>query len=331
MGQGISRARQRGRGVVATILLALVLGGALIGGLYWWSSRPAAQSAAPAAPTPATADAAPAITPAEAAPRAEAALRDQRMFAPPRDNAFELYLQVAAAQPDNVQARNAINDLFPYALLYIEERIAAGDVADVERMYGLMQRADADAPALPRLAAALDTLRSEEAQRQADADAAAARAQAVAAVAASAPVAAAPAPTPATNTPPPASAAPTRATPAPQATASTSPPAAAPAPVAAAPVAATTDQAVTPSSELPPVLQSPQARYPVIAMRRKLEGRVELAFTVLPDGSVSNVEVVQSEPDGVFDREAVSAMERWRFAPPQAQVRGRRVFDFRLD
>lgn len=79
------------------------------------------------------------------------------------------------------------------------------------------------------------------------------------------------------------------------------------------------------------MLSSAQARYPVIAMRRKLEGQVELAFTVRPDGSVDDVRVLSSEPDDVFDREAVAAMERWRFAPQPAESHGRRVFDFRLN
>lgn len=337
MEQGNSRARQQGRGVVATIALAAVLGGGLIGGLYWWSMQSASTEAVPA-PAPAAADtAAPDVPPAQAAQRAEAALQDQRMFAPPRDNAFELYLQVAAADSGNTPARNALNDLFPYALLYIEERLAAGDLADAERMYGLMQRADANAPALPRLASSLDTLRADIAQREADAAAVAAAPprgpQAGSASPAADPVAPAtqPAATPAvaatTPTAPPRAEAPAQqqTTPSPAAATST-----APTPVAAAPSPASAPITVNEDS-LPAVLSSAQPRYPVRATRRKLEGRVEVAFTVQPDGSVSSVRVLQSEPEGVFDREAVAAMERWRFAPKQTASQGRRVFDFRLN
>jgi protein TonB len=75
-----------------------------------------------------------------------------------------------------------------------------------------------------------------------------------------------------------------------------------------------------------------QPRYPPMAFRRKVEGYVEVQFTVLADGSVSDVSVVRSEPRAMFDREAISAMQKWKFqAVPGAEpVTGRRVFDFKM-
>lgn len=330
-----SRSRQRGIGVVATIVLALVLGIVLIGGLYWWSTRPAADAPAAGAATPAT-PAAPTEEPVavvipegDPAELAEKAMQEKRMFVPPGNNAFELYLRVADADPNNIQARNALGELFPYAVLFVEQRIAAGDVVDGERVVALMQRADAAAPALPRLTSALTDLRTRQTQqladterRAAEAAAAAEAARTAAATAAATPAAA---PPPVTTAPEPAP-----AEPEPQ------PVAAAPAPVEQTPPAAPAPATTAPQtpgqfSPLPAVVSSVQPDYPVRASRRRIEGRVELSFIVQPDGSVTDVAVVSSKPLGMFDREAIAAMERWRFAAQQNPSRGRRTFDFKLN
>lgn len=338
-----SLSRQRGAGVVGTIVLALVLGAILVGGLVWWSSRPApgvpaadapaAAGQAPAEPQPA----APAVPVAEAADRAAAAMQDKRMFVPPGDNAFELYLQVVDANPNAQQARNALTDLFPYALLYVEQRIAAGDVAEGERVLALMQRSDPNAPALPRIAAQLAEMRTQQAQAQADAERRAtdAAARAASASAAARPAATTPpAPAPQVAAPAtPAAAPPVAATTPPPAQAEVPPepaPAAAPAAAQPAPTAAA-PAPTTRAIGLPAVVSSAQPRYPVVAQRRKIEGRVELQFTVRTDGSVGNVRVLSSQPRGVFDREAVAAMERWRYAPSTTESTGQRAFDFKLD
>ena len=331
MKQGASLSRQRGRGVIATIVLAFVLGGGLIGGLYWWSTRPAAMVSAPAtAPPvateqPAAAASAPVGEPAE---RAETAMQQKRMFVPPGENAFELYLQVADADPDNIQARNALIELFPYAVLFVEQRIAAGDATDGERVLALMRRADASAPALPRLDSALAELRTEQATLLAEAERRAAE------TAARAATPEAPATVAASTPPPPAATAPVQTpVPAPAETASAPPPVAAVAPPTAPSTTQSAPAAARPAaaSGLPPVVSSVQPRYPAIATRRKIEGRVELQFSVSPDGRVGDVTVVSSDPPGVFDREAMAAMERWRFAPQAKGSSGRRVFDFKLN
>lgn len=343
MKQQTSLSRQRGISVVATIALAVILGIVLIAGLYWWSTRPA-EDATPAtgvatpATTPGTTPAAPTeepvavVVPAgDPAELAETAMQEKRMFVPPGNNAFELYLRVADADPDNIQARNALGELFPYAVLFVEQRIAAGDVVDGERVVALMQRADAAAPALPRLTSALADLRERQAQQLAETERRAAEAEAArqAAAAAAATAAATPAPAPAT-TPAESEPAPAVADPEPE------PVAAAPAPVEQAPTAAPPPApaaAATPTqfSPLPAVVSTVQPDYPVRASRRRIEGSVELSFVVQPDGSVTDVAVVSSKPLGMFDREAISAMERWRFAPQQNPSRGRRVFDFKLN
>ncbi len=55
--------------------------------------------------------------------------------------------------------------------------------------------------------------------------------------------------------------------------------------------------------------------YPADALRNHVEGWVELSFTVTETGSVRDVEVVDSQPHGVFDAAATEAVEGWRFRP----------------
>jgi TonB family protein len=46
-----------------------------------------------------------------------------------------------------------------------------------------------------------------------------------------------------------------------------------------------------------------------------VEGWVLLRFTVLPNGAVTDVEVQQSSPAGIFDASAVEALRQWKFEP----------------
>ena len=266
--------------------------------------------------------------------RADQAVKESQLFVPAGESAFEMYLRVLEQEPMQVRAKNALTDLFPYAVLYVEQRTSAGDLAESERVLGMMEEADENAPAVPRLQRGVAQLRDRvaaEAQRAADravaqaeaqaqaaaqaqaqAQAQAAQAAAASAPAAPAPVSEAPAPTPAP------AAAPVVAAPPP-----------APTPVAPAPPPTTTPSQVQ-SATPPSVVSQVQPRYPPVALRRRVEGSVEVAFTIMPDGSVSNVRVVSARPANTFDREVINAMERWRFTPPGRQVESRRVFDFKL-
>jgi TonB family protein len=55
--------------------------------------------------------------------------------------------------------------------------------------------------------------------------------------------------------------------------------------------------------------------YPDSARKRKLEGWVELAFTVRPNGMVDDIEVRNASPAEVFDDAAIRAVKQWRFEP----------------
>jgi TonB family protein len=55
--------------------------------------------------------------------------------------------------------------------------------------------------------------------------------------------------------------------------------------------------------------------YPQVALVKGTEGWVDLTFTVMADGKVANVTVLDSSPRGVFDSAAKSALSRVRYKP----------------
>jgi periplasmic protein TonB len=80
-----------------------------------------------------------------------------------------------------------------------------------------------------------------------------------------------------------------------------------------------------------------EPRYPVQAARDGLQGWVRLRFTIMEDGSVDEVEVIEAEPRRVFDREAIRALRRWKYSPkvvdgkPMRQPGMQVQLDFTLD
>ena len=62
-------------------------------------------------------------------------------------------------------------------------------------------------------------------------------------------------------------------------------------------------------------VRSPQPDYPIDAARKKIEGWVDLEFTVNVDGSVRDTVIRNAQPAGVFDHAASAALAQWRFAP----------------
>ena len=57
-------------------------------------------------------------------------------------------------------------------------------------------------------------------------------------------------------------------------------------------------------------------QYPRRAVDAGREGWVDLAITVEPDGSISNVAVLAAMPKRVFERPAIRAVKKWKFEPP---------------
>jgi protein TonB len=63
------------------------------------------------------------------------------------------------------------------------------------------------------------------------------------------------------------------------------------------------------------LVKSTAPEYPESALARGVSGSVLLSFTVDTRGETRDVQVLQSTPAGVFDRAAISAVKRWRYAP----------------
>ncbi|MEX1197201.1 MAG: energy transducer TonB [Pseudohongiellaceae bacterium] len=55
--------------------------------------------------------------------------------------------------------------------------------------------------------------------------------------------------------------------------------------------------------------------YPTRAAQRGIEGWCQVRFTVTAEGGVRDVEVIDAEPSGIFDRSSIRAAERFRFQP----------------
>lgn len=76
-------------------------------------------------------------------------------------------------------------------------------------------------------------------------------------------------------------------------------------------------------------------QYPALALRKGIEGEVTVEFTVGVDGSVSDIEIVDASPHGVFDAAARRAIAGWAFRPAvrdgkPVATRVRQTLDFSL-
>ncbi|WP_179957443.1 energy transducer TonB [Exilibacterium tricleocarpae] len=56
-------------------------------------------------------------------------------------------------------------------------------------------------------------------------------------------------------------------------------------------------------------------QYPRSMLARGVEGFVDLEFDVTAYGATTNIRILQSQPEGAFDRAAVKAVQRWKYKP----------------
>ena len=272
---------------------------------------------------------------------AVAALREQRLYAPAGNNAIEYYVALREQQPGNAAIASALTDLMPYALIATEQSIAREDYVEAERLLGLMQQADDDAPALPRLRAQIDEGKLALAKRATDAEAETARqaelakqreadqqraqqeaAQRLAQQQEAERVAAAEREASEQR-----AAAERRATEQRAAEERASEERAAEE-RRAAEEAEARQRPTAPAAPVVRALSTPPPDYPSAALRDGQSGQVLVEFTVNTDGSVSNPRVVRAEPARVFDRAALAAVRRWRFQPVAEPVTTRRNISF---
>ncbi len=58
---------------------------------------------------------------------------------------------------------------------------------------------------------------------------------------------------------------------------------------------------------------------PLVAYENKVDGWVLLAFTVNVDGRVSDIQIMDAQPRGIFETQAIEALSQWRYAPFKKQ------------
>lgn len=310
------------------------------------------QQAAPA-PTPASVVSAEvaAMNPDQLRSEASKAYAENRLYAPAGSNAMEYYLALRDKQPGDASASSALIDLLPMTVIATEQGIAREDWAEAKRLVAMVEKADSAHPSLARLKDSIakseiaaqqraETQRltaEEEAKRQADLakqreedqrklqeqqrQQAATQQQQQQQQQQTAAAAAAEA-----ERQRQAEAERQRQAEAARQQQQQQRAAAQPATQAAARPAAA-------SNELRAVAQ-PGPRYPAAAQRVGASGTVQVEFTVNPDGSVSNVRAVSTnaprEFSREFEREAMSAVRRWRFQPVAQATTTRRTIAFEM-
>ena len=254
---------------------------------------------------------------------ARKAMNDHRVLAPAGNNAFEFYLKALEKQPGNPVATDALRETFPFAASGAEQAINGRDFNEAQRQIDLLAKADPANYTVTILRSKLDAQRKLLDKEQQQALDLQQRQQQLAAEKAAAEKAAAEKLAQAQKAEPAAEqpkAAPTRAV-----AAATTPAAESSQP--AAQQAATADAVMI--KYVPP-------RFPTQAQRSRTEGWVLVGYTVGTDGSVSDAQVVDAQPRHMFDREAINAVERWKFKPAMSngnpvEAKQQRRIEFKLN
>ncbi|MDZ4811624.1 MAG: energy transducer TonB [Pseudomonadota bacterium] len=253
---------------------------------------------------------------------ANAAFRENRIVAPAGSNALEHALHALQQDANDAGTNEILVDITPIAASAIEASIAAGNLAEAERVMALLTSANPNsltvqglrrrmaAATRPVVAPTLSALPPESVLDAEVTGISAAPTPSLASFASDTENASIP---PAATT----AVALSQGTPA-NRTENTSaePLAAATTPQRAAPVMDST--ATSPSSTSEPVaLVRVSPDYPAAAKKRRTEGWVELQFLVGVDGVPRQIEVLRAQPPSMFDRAAVRAVSRWKFKPAE--------------
>ena len=332
---------RRARGNVILIALAVLVLLSLAGAAAWYFlvrapavNPPAEQTQAPAgdtaagagtaatptaeAPAPGAVDRLNSLTVDQLLKEARTAMNEQRLVAPPSNNALEYYLKILEKEPGNSNAREALREIFTFAASAAEQEINGRNIDGAQRVIELLTKVDPNNYTLTILRSKLDAQKRivdrEAAQAAAQVEAQARRAAAAEqgattpAAAGSGTGAATPGATASTSSAPGATPSTGPATPGstPAASPSTAAATPTPPPVAAAPSGETRDAVLVGQA---------QPAYPTAAVRRRQEGWVMVEFTVTSAGGVANARVVDSDPPRTFDRAALDAVQKWTFRP----------------
>ena len=97
--------------------------------------------------------------------KATAAYQESRLYAPAGDNAMEYYLALRDKLPGDPGVSSALTDLLPMTVIAPEQSRDRGDFEEAQRLYGLIEKADKDHPALSRLKSSIAAAQENEARR----------------------------------------------------------------------------------------------------------------------------------------------------------------------
>lgn len=78
------------------------------------------------------------------------------------------------------------------------------------------------------------------------------------------------------------------------------------------------------------ILKRVNPKYPRRAKIKKKSGHVQLSFSIDKKGEVSNIYVIDSTPQGIFEQSAIKAIKRWKFKPTEDSKNATITFNFRL-
>lgn len=86
---------------------------------------------------------------------------------------------------------------------------------------------------------------------------------------------------------------------------------------------------LAPAASTPLVIEQPMPYYPAKAYAQKQSGAVTVHYSITAAGAVENAQIIESTPPGIFDREVLSAMRKWRFKPgyPIDNAESRLIFN----
>ena len=272
---------------------------------------------------------------------ARQAYAENRLYAPVGNNAVEYYLGLRDKVPGDAAVSSALIDLLPMTVIATEQSVARDDYAEAQRLVALLDKADPQHPALARLKSSIKTRQlaaverakqevltaEQQAAQQLEVEKKRLADQKAQQEQAARQLAAQPAAKPAAPAQPTADqrAAEQRAADQRAADQLAADQRAADQRAAAARAA---QQASTPTAADLRPLSTPSPKFPTEALRANQSGEVQVEFTVGTDGSVSDVRVVKATPARVFDREAITAVRRWRFQPVAAPITTRRTIGF---
>ena len=82
------------------------------------------------------------------------------------------------------------------------------------------------------------------------------------------------------------------------------------------------------NSTIKPIVRV-QPKYPREAVRSKLSGYTKMEFDVSSDGKPINIKVVESYPKGIFNKNSIVALSKWRYSEKETKCKWVRL-DFKL-